>query len=376
LAIAIAKSQNDQEGMEKINILMVDDQPSKLLSYEVVLAELEENLIKANSADEALDCLLKNEIAIILTDVNMPGMDGFELADIVRQHPRFQDIAIIFVSGARMTDMDRMAGYEHGAVDYLSVPIVPELLRAKVRVFGDLYRKARELESLYSEMRRLSSRMIMAQDEERRRIARELHDSLGQQLTTAKIVVDSIRSGDSRAQAGEASELIDEALKQVRSISHLLHPPLLDEVGLEFALRWFLEGLTKRSGIQTSLNIEPEEFPRLDREYENAIYRIIQEALTNAFRHSGGKKVDVVLKKRDKDLFLSVRDNGKGIAREIAEFRPGSMGLGLGSMRQRVAELRGELKLLNANPGTLIEVRISTKAEQPDRSFAAVAPAK
>src|SRR5438876_3830939 len=137
---------------EKVNILMVDDQPAKLLSYEVMLGELGENLIRANSGREALELLLKNEVAVVLMDVSMPELDGFELAEIIREHPRYQKTAIIFVSAVHLTDSDRLKGYETGAVDYVSVPIVPELLRAKVRIFAELYRKRREAEQLTREL--------------------------------------------------------------------------------------------------------------------------------------------------------------------------------------------------------------------------------
>src|SRR2546430_11081854 len=137
---------------EKINILMVDDQPSKLLSYEVMLGGLGENLIKASSAKEALELLLKNDVAVVLMDVSMPELDGFELANLIRQHPRFQKTAIIFISAVHLTDLDRLKGYEHGAVDYISVPVIPELLRAKVRVFSELYRKTQQLERLNREL--------------------------------------------------------------------------------------------------------------------------------------------------------------------------------------------------------------------------------
>src|ERR1700704_5312512 len=124
---------------EKVNILMVDDQPAKLLSYEVMLGGLGENLIKATSAKEAFEVLLKNEVAVVLMDVSMPELDGFQLAAMIRQHPRFQRTAIIFVSAVHLTDMDQLKGYEHGAVDYVSVPVVAELLRAKGRGFADLH---------------------------------------------------------------------------------------------------------------------------------------------------------------------------------------------------------------------------------------------
>jgi signal transduction histidine kinase len=139
-------------GKERVNILLVDDQPGKLLAYEAMLGELDENLIKANSGKEALEHLLKNDIPIVLMDVSMPDLDGFELAEIIRQHPRYQKTAIIFVSAVHLTDMDRVKGYQSGAVDYVSVPVIPELLRAKVRVFAELHRKTRESEQLNREL--------------------------------------------------------------------------------------------------------------------------------------------------------------------------------------------------------------------------------
>src|SRR5271163_4083118 len=139
---------------EKVNILLVDDQPAKLLSYEVILRDINENLIKASSGREALEHLLKAEIAVVLMDVCMPELDGFELAAMIREHPRFRKTAIIFISAIHLTDVDRLRGYEMGAVDYVPVPVVPEVLRAKVRVFAELFRKTRELERLNSRLER------------------------------------------------------------------------------------------------------------------------------------------------------------------------------------------------------------------------------
>ena len=136
----------------KVNILMVDDQPAKLLSYEVILGELGENLIKATSGREALEQLLKNDIAIVLMDVSMPELDGFELAEMIHQHPRCKETAVIFISAVHLTDLDQLKGYERGAVDYISVPVIPELLRAKVSVFAELRRKSRQLEVLNREL--------------------------------------------------------------------------------------------------------------------------------------------------------------------------------------------------------------------------------
>ena len=133
---------------EKVNVLLVDDQPEKLLAYEVILAELGENLVKTSSAREALAFLLKNDAAVVLIDVCMPELDGFQLAAMLREHPRFQKTAIIFISAIQVTDVDRLRGYEMGAVDYVPVPVIPEVLRAKVRIFVELFRKTRELEQM------------------------------------------------------------------------------------------------------------------------------------------------------------------------------------------------------------------------------------
>jgi len=367
---------------EKVNILMVDDQPAKLLSYEVILAELGENLIKANSGREALEYLLKEDVAVVLMDVSMPELDGFELAEMIRQHPRFQKTAIIFISGVHLTDLDRLKGYQRGAVDYLSVPVNPELLRAKVSVFADLHRKTQQLEILNRELRTLSSNLIATQDDERRRIARELHDSLGQELRAAKMMTDKIvimnRSSESTNEAVEISKLIDHAIQQVRSISYLLHPPLLDEIGLQSALQFYLEGFTKRSGIEIVLEMKPTNFPRLAPEMETAFFRIVQEAVTNVFRHSGAREAWVTLVKEENRVVGTVRDNGKGITDEIMEGRPDRIGVGIGGMRQRVKEFGGELRIGNAKPGTFVEVNVPIEPAAQDgqkgiRSFERVA---
>jgi PAS domain S-box-containing protein len=515
---------------ERVNILMVDDQPGKLLSYEVMLGGLGEKLIKAMSAKEALEVLLKTDIAVVLMDVSMPELDGFQLAAMIRQHPRFQRTAIIFVSAVHLTDLDQLKGYEHGAVDYISVPVVPELLRAKVRVFADLHRKTRmletlnreleqrvlerteelalkaellmrlnaelveknqELDAIFStapdiifnrkadgsrdyvsdrfydftgaspgsangfgwldyvhpddknqamadwmrcvesgadyeaeyrlrskdgtyrwfraravpirddgkiakwygtcsdihdsklleqsirddatelekmvdnrtdELRRLSVRLMTLQDQERRRIARDLHDGLGQELAVAKMVLDKmlLQKGAQPPEEAwaQASTIIDRAIQQVRTMSHLLHPPLLDEVGLLSALAWYTDGLTKRSGIETSLDVHPRDFPRLTSELETAIFRIVQEALTNVFRHSEAHRVWITLTRKNGSIGVAVRDDGKGIGKKIVELRPDSVGVGIGGMKQRAKELGGVLKLSNLEPGTLVEIEI------------------
>src|SRR5262249_7085967 len=128
-----------------VNILIVDDQPGKILTYETILKDLGENLITASSASQAFDQLLRNDFAVVLVDVCMPELDGFQFAKMIRDHPRFEKIPIIFISAVYLSELDLLRGYESGAVDYMPVPVVPEILRAKVKVFVDLHRKTREL---------------------------------------------------------------------------------------------------------------------------------------------------------------------------------------------------------------------------------------
>jgi len=164
---------------EKVNILLVDDQPAKLLAYEVILKELGENLVVASSGREALEYLLKNEVAVILVDVCMPELDGFELAAMIREHPRFRRTAIIFISAIQVSDLDRLRGYEMGAVDYVPVPVVPEVLRAKIKVFAELYRKTRQLERLNAELEdRVRARTAELEESHRRLVESEQRRSL------------------------------------------------------------------------------------------------------------------------------------------------------------------------------------------------------
>jgi signal transduction histidine kinase len=347
---------------QKVNILMVDDQPGKLVTYEAILNELDENLIQARSGKEALDHLLKTNVAVVLMDVSMPELDGFELADMIRQHPRFQNTAIIFISAVHLTDIDRLKAYQRGAVDYIAVPIVPELLRAKVRVFADLHRKTHQLEMLNRDLRTLSARLITTQDEERRRIARDLHDSVGPLLAALSMNNGLVYQQADKLSppAGEAlhqnTELIEQLSKQTRTISHLLHPPLLDEIGLLPAIRMFAEGFGERSKVKVTVELSPE-IGRLPPAVEISIFRIVQECLTNVYRHSGSKTAVIrIMPTRDKSLSVQVCDEGKGIPLDhrVSMLVGNNHGVGLSGMRERVRELGGTLDIQSNESGTTV----------------------
>lgn len=202
------------------------------------------------------------------------------------------------------------------------------------------------------ELQRLSARVLQIQDEERRRIARELHDDLGQQLAGLKMMLDKSRNE-------EASQVLEAAISSVRNLSYLLHPPLLDETGLRAALHWFVDGMTKRSGIEIQLSLGPHDFPRLSSDMETTIFRVVQEALTNVYRHANSESARVEINKQAESILIRVRDYGKGVSPAGTGIAPlPSLGVGIGGMRERLRQLGGQLTVCSAEPGTLLEAKI------------------
>jgi PAS domain S-box-containing protein len=223
-------------------------------------------------------------------------------------------------------------------------------LRARVSEL-DESRRVIELRTL--ELQKLSAELLHIQDVERRRLARELHDDLGQQLTALKMALAT--EGGIKL----AKEMTDTAIASVRSLSYLLHPPLLDETGLRSALHWYVDGFVQRSGIQVSLTVTPQSFPRLSSDLETTIFRVVQESLTNVFRHSGSESARVEIEKQAESVVVRVRDYGKGVSRELVDRSSGArLGVGINGMRERVRQFGGEMTLSRAEPGTLVETRI------------------
>jgi two-component system, NarL family, sensor kinase len=203
------------------------------------------------------------------------------------------------------------------------------------------------------ELQKLSGELMRVQDEERRRISRALHDELGQELVALKMELDMQNAGLDGKKLSAAVEITERALAKVRNISYLLHPPLLDESGLLPALHWYLGGLQKRSELRVAFDYKPAAFPRLPRDLETAVFRIIQEALTNVYRHSGSgdARIDMI---QDSDrVTVRIRDFGKGIAPTAS-----TAGVGISGMKERVKQMNGELRVTRAEPGTVVEATI------------------
>jgi PAS domain S-box-containing protein len=210
--------------------------------------------------------------------------------------------------------------------------------------------------------RSLSGRILTLQDDEHRRIARGLHDSLGQYLTALKINLDRLSASDNgnAALASESARIVDKCLTETRTISYLLHPPMLDEAGFDSAARWYVDGFSRRSGIKVNLNFQPK-LARMHRDVEVALFRAVQEALTNAHRHSGGSMVDIHLNVDTKQLRLEIKDNGRGIPRTRLRTlieSAAEAGVGLAGMRERMRELGGSLEIRSDRAGTTVVVCI------------------
>lgn len=227
---------------------------------------------------------------------------------------------------------------------------------------AELKARAAEKTALESDQaaRRLSAKILQLQDEERRRLARDLHDSTGQHLAAAKMLLASVATGheDDRRYA-ECMNLLDRSLKEVRTLSHLLHPPALEEAGFPNVARWYAEEFSKRSGIEIAVTI-PDLIGRLPREIETALFRILQEALGNVHRHSKSASAEVTFIVEPEDVSLTIRDHGVGIGNDVLErfWSSGGSGVGLAAMRERVRELHGTLELESNGKGTVLQVKI------------------
>lgn len=224
---------------------------------------------------------------------------------------------------------------------------------------AELLESQRQVELRTLELQRLSGELLRVQDEERRRIARELHDDLGQLLVAIKLELSSSDGAeiDLNNNSSQALPLVDSALQKVRNMSYLLHPPLLDESGLLPALHWYFQGLQSRGQLRITFDYKPAVFPRLPRDVETAVFRVIQESLTNVYRHSQSQDTRIELVQDHDTVIVRVRDFGKGIPENKIGISA-VVGVGISGMRERVKQLNGELRISRAEPGTLVTATV------------------
>ncbi len=345
-------------------ILLVDDEPKSLYALQQLLSTLEQNLMIAQSGEEALRLALKNDFAVILLDVRMPGIDGFETARLIRSRERSRLTPIIFLTAAADEMASMFRGYEVGAVDYLMKPVVPEVLKSKVAVFVELHRKSERLRESEDKLRRLAAHLISIREEERAHIAREIHDELGQVLTGLKMEVGwlakRLTSEELIEKTDSMGKLIDSTVQTVRKIATGLRPEMLDDMGLIAAVGWQAKEFQKRTGIRCRVKLPPEG-AKLDIDVSTTMFRIFQEILTNVARHSRATRVDIELEVAADHVGLDVADNGVGISDGDMS---GKKSLGLLGMHERALLFGGDVKISgSASHGTRVSVSIPLKGK-------------
>jgi len=387
---------------EKLNILMVDDQPAKLLTYESMLAQLDERLIKAETASEALGHLLREDIAVVLMDVNMPELDGFELAAMIRQHPRCRRTAILFVSAVHLTDIDRVKGYAAGAVDYVSVPVVPEILRAKIGVFVDLYRKTTELEKLNRTLEervaertgeletmigqlrerehrlRLQSEELAETDRRKTEFLAMLAHELRNPLQPIRAAVELLRQTKaSPDQVKWSREVVDRQVNQlVRLVDDLLDASRISSGKLELRKEVVDVVPVATSAIESIRTLAEHRQQHIDASLPSEpvyidgdsvrLTQVFLNLLNNAVKYSpNGARIELTVDQRDDFVVVRVRDEGLGIAAEdlphvfemfyqgttSADDTQGGLGLGLALVRQLVGLHGGRVEAHSSGPG-------------------------
>jgi PAS domain S-box-containing protein len=279
--------------------------------------------------------------------------------------------ANVIISALR-DEAGRLVGFGKVTRDFTERIRTNDALRKEIEEKTETERKLHELER---SLRQLSLRLLQTQDEERRRIGRDLHDSVGQYLVGLKMKLDSLKSSANRSerkdasQLAECSQLIDEAIKEVRTISYVLYPPMLEELGLKSAIPWYLEGFTKRSGIKTTFEVSPD-FDRIPIDLELALFRVLQESLTNVHRHSGSSTARARLLIRNRAVILEVSDEGKGTQsknwKDRAQDWMGAFGVGLRGMSERMRQLGGNLELSSTQAGTTVTATLPIREAESD----------
>jgi signal transduction histidine kinase len=407
-----------------VNVLLVDDQPGRLLTYRAILEPLGERLVEASSGMEALKRLMDDEYAVILLDVNMPGMDGFETASLIHQHPRFEKTPIIFVTAVNVTDMDRLRGYKLGAVDFVMVPVIPEILRSKVTVLAELYRrrrqlqeanlaleaeKARELELLNASLRKANAELaarnmdlrneiadrIRAESKlreaDRRKddflatLAHELRNPLAPLLNAVN--VRKLANGGASDPLHEVMErqlallvrLIDDLLDVARVTRGKLvlqrHPTSLHQVlqsAIEIAQPWLDQG-----DHHLQLELPADDVPLFADGIRLA--QVFANLLNNAAKYSdGGGQIDLVARADERQIEVLVRDAGIGLDAEQAQRifelftqadtaidrARGGLGIGLTLVRQLTEMHGGEVSVHSDGPGRGSEFRVRLPREE------------
>ncbi|RJQ83818.1 MAG: response regulator [Desulfobacteraceae bacterium] len=391
---------------EQQKILIVDDKPENLFALKKVLDVLDAEVIQAASANDALVASLNHEFALAIVDVQMPEMDGYELAELLRDQKHTRNLPIIFLSAVFYDEHHVFRGYDAGAVDFITKPYHPKILLGKAAVFLELFRqrmagkrmaaelkeanqaleaRVRErtakleranaaLKESEQKLRSLSGRLLSAQEEERKRIAAELHDSIGSTLGAIKFSLESTFAepgvkAETRQTIAAIVQMTVHAIEEVRRIIGNLRPPLLDRLGLISAIAWLqqqYETLYGGIAIRKQIVVQEKDIPE---ELKIVIFRVIQEAFYNMAKYSRAAEAHLVLAGQDGRLELHFRDDGIGFnAQDVPGVEGAEQGLGLTSMRERV-ELSGGQFAIEAAAGKGTRIQASWNVPQALPAF-------
>ncbi len=373
----MASGMNDGD---KVGILVVDDHPGQLLSHEAILRELGERLVTARSGREALQRLMDEDFAVILLDVNMPDMDGFETASLIHQHPRFEKTPIVFVTGAQPTTLDLLKGYRVGAVDYVEVPVVPEILRSKVAVFVDLNRKRRDLQRLNDALQaeiaqRRNAEEAVRHSREKEVLLQEIHHRVKNNL---QIITSLLRMQSRAVQDPAFSEALRECQNRVASMA-LIHDKLYRARDLaRVSFGEYVRDLTNNiltsyalpaRSVRVRLDIDD---LSLSLDYAVPCGLILNELMSNCLKHAFpvGHSGTVYIgfhAEGEEELCLVVRDDGVGVPADVDLARTSSLGWRL--IRALVEQLGGVVQCQTAG-GTSVEIRFARQNAPPDQASA------
>jgi signal transduction histidine kinase len=378
----MAPEPGDGEAESQATVLIVDDDRGSRIALEEVLSGLGARIVTASSGEEALRSVLEHDFAAILMDVRMPGLDGFTTARMIRERSRSRNTPIIFLTAAQEDLTSMFRGYQAGAVDFMSKPVIPEVLRSKLSVFVGLHDMNRMLSAELAEralteqrlraseenLRALAAHLQSVREEERIHIAREIHDELGQALTGLKLDINALAKSYGGAQPEAAAAMteslgqqIDRIINSVRRIASGLRPEVLDEIGLSAAIDWQAREFQRRTGIRCLVEIS-RGFNDPDKERSTALFRIFQELLTNVARHANATRVGVSLVEEDESLNLKVEDNGRGIQEQEFESRKS---LGFLGLRERALAFGGSIDVKGQEgKGTCVAVQIPLQLHQ------------
>ena len=389
---AAPKPQNSEFKLSNFNVLIVDDAPVNLGVLVTFLEKCGLGIRIARSGESALKRVQYELPDIILLDVLMTGMDGFETCRKLKSNPLTKEIPVIFLTSLTGVD-DKIKGFEAGGVDYVTKPLHQEEVLSRITTHLKLKEMTNQLKEQHQslqetseqekaelfeevqqqrkQLRLLNKRLNEVKEAEHKQLARELHDQLGQSLTAVQINLAAVKqelnghlSQTGKERLSEAETLTGNSLARVRELSLDLRPPMLDDLGLVPTVRWYVKRYAKRLGIKADLHLDSA-MARLAADTETNLYRIVQEGLTNIAKYANATQVSVSIQPIEHHVVLAIEDNGSGFEKsKLSERKPEQRGTGIIGIQERALMLDGDVDIdTSLGKGTVITVTVPLSVE-------------